>query len=227
MPVAPLFHVLGSLVLFGCAVAGCVAAGILFVLFGPVPVNRRVTMVSRVRPMPAAADPILIDPAAFGAQPAFAVEPPPAPSPQPTAFAVEQPAFAAPTAPPIIRQDATPQRPAARSDATSHRAAARKDPTSHRAAVRKDPTPQRPAARSPRATQPPPLPASARRRPAAAVAPIAPVVMRTPSPGPAPLPRSRAARGTEMRHQQFREDERTDTAAVFRTDEMTHVDGVG
>lgn len=41
---------LGSIVLFGCALAGLAAAGILFVLYGPVPVNRRVNRLSRLVP---------------------------------------------------------------------------------------------------------------------------------------------------------------------------------
>jgi hypothetical protein len=48
--------VLGSIVLLVCLAAGAVAAVILFVLVGPVPVNRRVTMVSRIQaPLPTAA----------------------------------------------------------------------------------------------------------------------------------------------------------------------------
>jgi len=51
--------VLASIVLLACVAAIAVAAGIVFVVLGPVPVNRRVTMVSRISaPMPTAAGPI-------------------------------------------------------------------------------------------------------------------------------------------------------------------------
>lgn len=48
---------LGSIVLLGCAVAGLAAAAIVFVLYGPVPVNRRVTRLSRLAPDPFIAPP--------------------------------------------------------------------------------------------------------------------------------------------------------------------------
>ena len=41
---------LGSLVLVGCVFAGLAAIAIVFVLYGPVPVNRRVTRLSRLAP---------------------------------------------------------------------------------------------------------------------------------------------------------------------------------
>ncbi len=49
---------LGSMVLLVCLAALAVAAGIVFVLVGPLPVNRRVTMVSRIQPLPTAAGPV-------------------------------------------------------------------------------------------------------------------------------------------------------------------------
>ena len=81
--------------LFLCLVAGAVSAGILFVVLGPVRVNRRVTMVARIVPMPVAAGPIampgmpVFDPAQAAFTPprvpsvAAAVEPPPKARPAP------------------------------------------------------------------------------------------------------------------------------------------------
>lgn len=106
---------LASIVLLVCLAAIAVAAGIVFIVFGPVPVNRRVTMVSRISaPMPTAAGPIampgmpVFDPAQATFTPVadefsaerhavFAAEPNPA-----TAFPAERHAAAAlePPAPP-------------------------------------------------------------------------------------------------------------------------------
>ncbi len=54
---------LGTIVFLGCLVAAGVVACIGFVLFGPVPVNRKVTIVSRIQPepMPMAALPIQLE----------------------------------------------------------------------------------------------------------------------------------------------------------------------
>ena len=54
---------LGTIVFLGCLVAAGVVACIGFVLFGPVPVNRKVTIVSRIQPepMPVAALPIQLE----------------------------------------------------------------------------------------------------------------------------------------------------------------------
>lgn len=50
---------LASIVLVLCVAAIAVAAGIVFVVLGPVPVNRRVTMISRISaPMPTAVGPV-------------------------------------------------------------------------------------------------------------------------------------------------------------------------
>ncbi len=49
---------IGTLVLLLCLAAGAVATGIVFVVLGPIPVNRRITMVSRIIPMPVAAGPV-------------------------------------------------------------------------------------------------------------------------------------------------------------------------
>jgi hypothetical protein len=83
--------VLATLVLFACFAAGCVVAAILFVLYGPVPVKRKVTMISRI---PIAAAPVVFEAPVVGtpdmipsvaapafAPPAFAIDPAPAPAP--------------------------------------------------------------------------------------------------------------------------------------------------
>lgn len=86
--------VLGSIVLLVCLAALAVAAGIVFILVGPLPVNRKVAIVSRIQPLPTAAAPVamgsmpIFDPAQASfspvmqpAQPvAVAVEPPPPPA---------------------------------------------------------------------------------------------------------------------------------------------------
>jgi hypothetical protein len=76
--------VLGTLVLFACIGAAGFIACIGFVLFGPVPVNRKVTMVARIdaAPLPLAALPIEI-------APPIAV--PPAPPPPVPADAILRP----------------------------------------------------------------------------------------------------------------------------------------
>lgn len=88
---------LGTLVLLMCLVAGVVAAGILFVVLGPVPVNRRVTMVSRIVPMPVAVGPVampgmpVFDPGQAQFTPARALPAVQAYVAQPIAAAVELP----------------------------------------------------------------------------------------------------------------------------------------
>lgn len=133
---------LGSLVLVGCAFAGLAATAIVFVLYGPVPVNRRVTRLSRLAParpmtvsMPA---PILAAHRVF--------------SPAVEVFTTREPDFDIPTLRPMI------------ADGT---------PTPVSASVQK-------------------------RRAAAAAEPVAPLRLRRPG-NPPPMPRSRAARGTENR----------------------------
>ena len=48
---------LGSIVLLGCVIAAFAATAIVFVLYGPVPVNRRVARLSRLAPDPFVASP--------------------------------------------------------------------------------------------------------------------------------------------------------------------------
>lgn len=85
--------VLGSIVLLLCLAALAVAAGIVFILVGPLPVNRKVAIASRIQPLPTAAAPVamgmpVFDPAQASfststpvVQVAAAVEPPPVPPP--------------------------------------------------------------------------------------------------------------------------------------------------
>ena len=72
---------LGSLVLLVCLAALAVAAGIVFVLVGPLPVNRRVTVVARIQPLPTAAGSVampgmnIFDPAQASFSPSLASSP--------------------------------------------------------------------------------------------------------------------------------------------------------
>lgn len=90
-----------------CLAAGAVAAGILFVVLGPVPVNRRVTMVSRIIPMPVAAGPVampgmpVFDPAQASFTPARALPAIPDPFAHHPVAAVEIPAVPARKARPV------------------------------------------------------------------------------------------------------------------------------
>jgi hypothetical protein len=97
--------VLGTLVLLAFVAAIGAVAVIAFALFGPVPVNRKVTMVARMpAPMPRAALPIQIEMPA----PAFVAPPSPPPTPR-RAAAVD-----APIAMPVLRRprgDTPPPRP--------------------------------------------------------------------------------------------------------------------
>jgi hypothetical protein len=94
---------LGTIVLLGCVTAAAIVGCILFVVLGPVPVNRRVTMVSRIQPipLPAIAAPIMIEKPVAYTPPIAPFEPPsdlqftPPPSPPRRARAVEA-AFVAP-----------------------------------------------------------------------------------------------------------------------------------
>jgi len=93
--------VLSSIVLLLCLAASVAAAGILVVLFGPLPVRRRITMVSRIQPMPMAAGPVampgmpIFDPSQATFTPAHALPV----IPHPIAAAVEPPRRAKPVAP--------------------------------------------------------------------------------------------------------------------------------
>jgi hypothetical protein len=169
--------VLGSIFLVACVLATLSIAGILFVLFGPVPVNRKVTIVPRL-----------------------AVSPPVTTTPMPSLVAQLAPAREqqfAPTAFPSTLHGAPPIVPAR--------------PT--------------PTARTP---EPPPLP-----------------LVTTPPPVPQqrkpkghkvqPLPRKRAAKGTEAPspfapvvrrgHRPFRdEDVATNPVGTFESEEFTLVD---
>lgn len=63
---------LGPIVFLACLVAAVTVTCILFVLFGPVPVKRRITIVSRIQPspLPVTAAPIMIQtPVAFAPVP--------------------------------------------------------------------------------------------------------------------------------------------------------------
>jgi hypothetical protein len=166
--------VIGTIVLLLCLAAGAVAAGILFVVLGPVPVNRRVTMVSRIIPMPVAAGPVampgmpVFDPAAAAFPPGMPFDPAAA-------------AFTPPRPLPVIP-----------------------DPFAHRptvvAAVESQPVAARKAK---------PLP------------PIAPAQLRRPRTTPAPLARTRSARGTGPRHTAFDVEHTAAEAPMFELDDPT------
>lgn len=96
---------LGFIVLVAFLAASLGVAGILFVLFGPVPVKRKVTIVSRIQPplMPLAAAPISLEPA----MPILA-----APTPMATAAAPLQAPVAMPVAPAARPPVAPPPVPA-------------------------------------------------------------------------------------------------------------------
>lgn len=95
--------VLASIILLGCLVAGIAAAVILFVLIGPVPTNRKVTMVSRIQPpLPTAAGPVAM-PGMNVFNPAHATFTPPHATPVTQPF-VTQPAFAQGSAPHVAPQ---------------------------------------------------------------------------------------------------------------------------
>jgi hypothetical protein len=140
---------LGSLVLVGCAFAGLSAIAIVFVLYGPLPVNRRVTRLSRLapaQPFVASAPRIAMPATALAAQPAFSSS---------DVFTTLEPDFDRP-APKVMIADGTP----------------------------------------------PPVSATVQKRRAAAAAePVAPLRLRRPG-NPPPMPRSRAARGSEIRHRE-------------------------
>ncbi len=151
-----------SLVLLVCLVAGVVAAGILFVLFGPIPVNRRVTIVALIVPMPTAVGPV-----AMAGLPVF--------DPARAAFTPAQPL-----------RVTQPQ---------------------------------------PVAAVPPPAP---RAKPPRPPAPIAPVQLRRPRTTPAPLARTRSARGTEprRRHAGFDVEHTAAEAPAFELDDPTFIEDV-
>lgn len=103
---------LGTVVLLAFVGAIGAVAVIAFVLFGPVPVNRKVTIVSRIQPvpMPRAALPIQIE-APIDFMPIAAAPPPPPPTPR-RAAAVD-----GPIAPLVLRRprgDTPPPRPRSR-----------------------------------------------------------------------------------------------------------------
>lgn len=132
--------VLGSLVLVGCIAAIGGVVGILFVLYGPVPIKRKVTMVSRIQaPMPLAAMPVMFQP------PPPPVTPVEAPV-QPAATAVEPPAATA-VEPPAPKKVVAPPR-----KKSGYRPPARRAPSPA-------PSPPRaPIVTAPRGDSPPPLP---------------------------------------------------------------------
>ncbi len=156
--------VIGTLVLLVCLAAGAVAAGIVFIVLGPIPVNRRVTMVSRIVPMPVAAGPVampgmpVFDPTQAAFTPARPLPAIPDPFAQPFAAAIEPP-------------------------------------------------------------RPPP-------RKAKPLPPIAPVQLRRPRTTPAPLARTRSARGTESRprHQAFDVEHTAPDASVFELEDPTFLE---
>lgn len=142
MQVAEQDAVLGPIVLLGCVAAAVAVTGILFVLYGPVPVRRSVTMVSRIQPsLPMAAMPVMFEYKA---------------PPEPVAVAVE----------------------------------------------------------------PPPIPA--RKVKPKAEGPVAPLQLRRPRESPPPLPRSRAARGTQ--HRGFEPEMTMPEAPPFEVDDPTFRD---
>jgi hypothetical protein len=100
---------LGTIVLLACVAASGVVGCILFVVVGPVPVKRRVTMVSRIQPLPlpVTAAPIMIEAPVGYAPPIAPFEPPsdlqftpPPPPPRRRAHAVDGPVVA----PRVIRR---------------------------------------------------------------------------------------------------------------------------
>jgi hypothetical protein len=176
--------VLGTLVLLLVVAALAVVVGIVFVLFGPVPINRKVVMVSPIQAMPSAAASIMMAPIRAPAIPDATAW-----APTPSQVAVAAAITPAPIAPPV---------PAARP---------RKITPVERGAVHIA------AARAPRGETPP------------------------------PLPRSRAARGTQGRPREIFESVEVTTQAPgrpqqsfdsvevtarqansFDADEMTHLD---
>jgi hypothetical protein len=126
--------VLGTLVLLLVVAASAVVAGIVFVLFGPVPINRKVVIVAPIQAMPTAAAPIMMAP--IRAPQAPAIPDATAWAPTPSQVAVAAAITPAPIAPPV---------PAARP---------RKITPVERGAVNIA------AARPPRGETPPPLPRS-------------------------------------------------------------------
>lgn len=103
---------LGFIVLVAFLAASLGVAGILFVLFGPVPVKRKITIVSRIQPplMPLAAAPISLEPA----MPVIAAPPPmltaAAPLHSPVAMPLP-PTARPPVAPPPVPAKATAVEP--------------------------------------------------------------------------------------------------------------------
>jgi hypothetical protein len=135
--------VLATLVLIACFAAGCVVAAILFVLYGPVPIKRKVTMVSRIQaPLPMAAAPVVFEAPVVGTPDLFA-PPVPAFAPSaPPAFAIE----------PVPLVAATAEVPAAAiAPVVTDHAIVSSQP------ARGEPT------RARRTSAPPPLPAAVRR----------------------------------------------------------------
>jgi hypothetical protein len=201
--------VLGSIILLVCLAALAVAAGIMFVLVGPLPMNRRVTPVSRIQPLPMAAGPIampgmpVFDPEQAAFAPTFASgsQPFPTQPPQSLPFASGSQPF--PTQPPQSLPFATfdPVADAAQPGAVA-------------------------------AFKPPAAPA----RKAKPVAPVAPLQLRRPRTAPAPLARGRAARGTEQGARSsiaspppstsFDIDHTAPDSPVFEVDELTFVEEV-
>lgn len=189
---------LGSIVLVLCLVAGAIAAGILFVLVGPVPVNRRVTMVSRIQaPLPTAAGPIatagmsVFDPAQASFPPPHASFTPPQALPvaQPPAFGGHAMSLGTPGHGMAVGTPA---------------------PDERRAVAALDLPPLEPPRPAPRKAKPP--------------APIAPVNLRRPRTAPSPLPRVRSARGTEPRPNQFDVEHTAPEAPMFEVDDPTFLE---
>lgn len=154
---------LATIILVLCVAASAVAGGILFVLFGPVPTRRRVTLVARIQaPLPMAAGPIAM-PGASVFDPAMA------------SFTPTRPFAAAP--PPDLFGAA--------------------------------------------AVEVPPPPRPARKKP---LPPIAPVQLRRPRTAPAPLTRTRSARGTEPRNTSFDVEHTAPDAPMFEVDDPTFLE---
>jgi hypothetical protein len=153
--------VLASILLLLCGGAAVTAGGILFVLFGPIPINRRVTMVSRMQPMPMAAGSV-----AMAGMPIF--------DPAQASFSSSFNPAVSPSVPPVSVAPVS---------------------------VAIEPS-------APRRAKPP--------------API--VHPRGPHSGLAPLPRTRSARGTGSRAQQFNVEHTVPDGPVLEIDDPTFLE---
>jgi len=151
MVVAVLARVLAQIILALCLAGGMAACCIIFVLYGPVPVRKKVTIVPRLAP--------------------------PDPFAQHRAAAI----ISLPAQPPQLQQQVAPGIAFVLPQADAFGAAAIEPP--------KSPKPAAPPARKPKKSDPRP-----------GTPDVAPLVLRRPrGESPAPLPRTRSARGTERR----------------------------